>query len=181
MTFREARLADAPAIAEVHVASWRTTYQGLLPDDLLAGLSVDARTEQWRRQLEGSAASGETVLYVAEGLPDAGSDSRIVGFASAGPQRDGDLDFDAELYAIYLLAEHQGGGVGRELMRLAASFLRQKGFKSMLVWVLAGNPAERFYQRMGGERIGEKAITIGGAEYHEVAYGWRSFERVQGT
>ena len=32
---RPATLNDAPEIARVHVASWRSTYQGLLPDDFL--------------------------------------------------------------------------------------------------------------------------------------------------
>lgn len=177
MLFRPATPVDAAAIAEVHVASWRTTYQGLLPADLLANLSVEARTEQWARQIKESKEAGRTCLYVVEDGHDAGSESlgkRIVGFASAGPEREPDSGFDAELYAIYLLAKHQGSGVGRELVRLAASFLSGQGHTSMRVWVLAGNPAEGFYQRLGGVRVEEKAIDIGGTEYLEVAYGWRT-------
>lgn len=165
------------------MASWRTTYRGLLPDELLAGLSVEARAEQWRRQLEPSgAAAGNAVIYVVEdvaGLGAATTAPRIVGFASAGPEREPESGFDGELYAIYLLAEHQGAGIGRELVRSAAAFLRERGFTSMRVWVLAGNAAEGFYQRMGGERVGEKPITVGAVEYREIAYGWRSLGTIQ--
>jgi hypothetical protein len=33
---RPARPADAPALAAVHVATWRDAYAGLLPDEFLA-------------------------------------------------------------------------------------------------------------------------------------------------
>ena len=48
---RLARLDDAPAIAEVHVASWRTTYKGIFSDTLLDSLSVDKREQSWRETL----------------------------------------------------------------------------------------------------------------------------------
>jgi hypothetical protein len=40
---------DAEAIARVHVDSWRTTYQGILPDEVLAGLSVERRRAFWAK------------------------------------------------------------------------------------------------------------------------------------
>ena len=40
MIVRPARIEDAPAIAEVHIQTWRETYAGLMPTEMLAGLSV---------------------------------------------------------------------------------------------------------------------------------------------
>src|SRR6185503_6902264 len=40
LTLREARAADARAIAEIHVAAWRAAYRGMMPDAYLASLSV---------------------------------------------------------------------------------------------------------------------------------------------
>jgi len=37
---RRARPADAAAIGAVHVAAWRSTYPGILPDQYLSRLSV---------------------------------------------------------------------------------------------------------------------------------------------
>jgi hypothetical protein len=44
---------DAQALAEMHVASWRETYSGLLPDKMLSSLSVEARAALERSLAEG--------------------------------------------------------------------------------------------------------------------------------
>ena len=44
-SIRVAGVADAAAIAAVHVGAWRETYVGIVPVQVLAGLSVDRRTE----------------------------------------------------------------------------------------------------------------------------------------
>ena len=46
---RQAEIGDAAAIARVHVASWRTTYRGLLPDEFLDSLDEGRYTERWLR------------------------------------------------------------------------------------------------------------------------------------
>ena len=51
MRIREAGPADIPAIARVTVDTWRTTYRGILPDDLLANLSYPQREQVWTRAL----------------------------------------------------------------------------------------------------------------------------------
>ena len=51
LTIRAATRDDARAIAEVHVASWRAGYRGLVDDDFLAALSVDARLATWETLL----------------------------------------------------------------------------------------------------------------------------------
>jgi hypothetical protein len=44
-SIRVAGVADAAAIAAVHEEAWRETYMGIVPVQVLAGLSVDRRTE----------------------------------------------------------------------------------------------------------------------------------------
>jgi len=63
---RDARSADAPGIAEVHVASWRAAYAGQLPDGFLRKLSVDERTRSWRSRIAARRAD-ETVLVAVRG------------------------------------------------------------------------------------------------------------------
>ncbi len=48
---RRALPADAAGMAAVHVATWRTTYPGLLPDRYLVSLNPKAYAERWRRML----------------------------------------------------------------------------------------------------------------------------------
>ena len=48
---RKAKVSDANSIAKVHVESWKTTYQGVLPDDTLSKLSVENQAKLWRTSL----------------------------------------------------------------------------------------------------------------------------------
>jgi GNAT superfamily N-acetyltransferase len=137
-----------------------------VPDAYLTALSYDQHVQQWESSLE-TVRSSEVIL-VAE---DPGYS--IVGFASGGHERSGDSAYSGELYTIYLLASYQGRGVGRWLTVEVARRLLQMGHTSMVVWVLAANPACAFYAALGGQRLQEKTITIGGRELAEVAYGWR--------
>ena len=165
---RHAAPADAPGIAKVHIDSWRTTYAGIVPDEYLAILSYSARQKLWENVL--TAYKPDNCIIVAVTL-----DGAIVGFAHAGPEREGDRGYDAELYAIYLLQEHQGGGVGRRLITAAAQGALNAGMTSMMLWVLEDNyNARRFYEVLGGAAVDRKSIQIGGVELVEIAYGWRN-------
>jgi GNAT superfamily N-acetyltransferase len=163
---RAAYPSDAAGIARVHVDSWRTTYRGIVPHDFLAALSYEQRERMWRGIL--SPASGSSFVYVAE---DPGG--QIVGFASGGPARDPDPDYSGELYAVYLLQDQQRHGLGRRLIGALVQQLIQAGMTSLLVWVLADNPARKFYEALGGQYVYDKWVSIGDARLVEVAYGWR--------
>src|SRR5712692_6253789 len=105
---RPAIVSDASGLARVHIESWRTTYKGIVPDDYLANMSLERRMLNWQRNLSEFAYRNYT--YVAE--DEAG---QIVGFINGGPEREGDEFYKGELYAIYLLEEHQGYGLGKRL------------------------------------------------------------------
>lgn len=173
-TIRSAQIADAPAIARVHVDGWRTTYRGIVPDDVLANLATERRERSWAGRL--SKQDSAEFVYVAE---DAAGD--IVGFASGGPEREQDPVYTGELYAIYLLADQQGKGIGRLLTRAVTERLATMGHGAMLVWVLAKNPARHFYAALGGQPLREKPITMGGVTLTEVAYGWTDTRSLRQT
>lgn len=150
----------------MHVEVWRTTYHDILPDDVLAQLSVERRAEGWR-QAAAQTGQGGRALFVAH------EDARIVGFASCGPERTGDPHYTGELYAIYVLESRQGHGVGRSLVRHVVEALVSGGHHAMLLWVLTANiGARRFYESLGGAEVREQLTEIGGAHYPETAYGW---------
>src|SRR4051812_25159541 len=164
MLIREAQPADAPGIARVVVDSWRSTYRGLMPDDVLDNLSYERRTQLWAEAL----ADPENSIFVAE-TPT----GEIVGVASGGPDRPDALGYAGELYAIYLLAAYQGQGLGRRLTAAVAQRLAERGLTSMLVWVLASNPARRFYESLGGTPLPEREMSLGGVSLTLAGYGWR--------
>lgn len=165
-TVRQARIEDADSIARVHVESWKTTYAGIVPDAYLASLTPEPRAEMWKGQLN----AGTILIFVAE---DA---TGIFGFASGGKSRETIPGYDAELYAIYLLQQKQRQGVGRSLVQKVAEALRRKGFRSLIVWVLAKNPAVDFYVSLRGSLVAEKEIEIGGLRLNEIALGWTSLD-----
>jgi GNAT superfamily N-acetyltransferase len=163
---RLARVDDARAIAEVHIASWRTTYKGIFSDALLDTLSVDKREQSWREKL--SVPQPNSVTLVACNM-----DGSIVGFLSGGAERTGRLGCESELYAIYLLQPQQRQGLGTVMVHHFVRELRARGFGSMAVWVLAANPFREFYEALGGKVIAEQQIERGGQSFTERAYGWQ--------
>ena len=169
MKIREAVPDDISGIANVHVDTWRTTYVGIVPDEVLSGLSYDRYKRGWRKSLEES--DSEQYTYVADN-----DKSGVIGFVAAGSPRDEIEDYDGEIYAIYVLKQHQGKGIGRQLMSEAAQRLKAEGLSSVMLWVLADNPTRRFYEALGGKLVAEKEIDIGGKSLPEVGYGWQSLD-----
>lgn len=164
---RQARVTDADAIGEIHVASWQAAYAGQLPDEFLSALSVADRQRGWRRRLESSPA-GNTVLVVEV-------DQTVAGFCSVGPSRDEPAEPDtAELYAIYLHPRYWGSGLGRALHDYAIATLLTRGYRNATLWVLDSNVRARgFYERRGWHVEGAcktEKIQNGTAEMREVRY-----------
>ena len=160
-SIRIAQLADAAAIAHVHVDSWLTTYAGIVPKTFLDSLNEAERVPLWTEQL-----MRDVSIFVAE------IEGEVVGFACGGFLREPLGIYDSELYALYLLKEAQGRGLGAALLGAVAEALLQKGHRSMLVWVLEQNPALHFYKRKGGRYLKSKQIEIGGVPLPEAAFGW---------
>jgi ribosomal protein S18 acetylase RimI-like enzyme len=170
MIIRPARVEDAPGIAKVHIDSWRITYRGMIPDDYLASLSYEERSQSWRRILSNPTRFAD---FVAED-----ETGQIIGFISGGPPHKPDAVYRGELYAIYILQEFQALGIGRRLTEALVEKLLEAGIENMLVWVLAENPARKFYEALGGQFLRTKQAEIGGVTLDEVAYGWQDIKRI---
>jgi ribosomal protein S18 acetylase RimI-like enzyme len=167
---RPAELDDAGEIARVHVATWRSAYRGLLPDDFLASLSEAHYTERWQRVI----GDGSSRVFVVE------DHDSVAGFASGGRERAGETGFAGELYALYVLEEAQHRGHGHELVRAVAEALRELRLRDMIVWVLRDNShARAFYERLGGTYVRAQPITIGTTTLEEVSYGWRALDEIR--
>lgn len=77
MNIRKAASADAYAIAAVHVESWKTTYEGIVPAAYLAQLSISEKEQLWQR---GLTQPKHSIFVVEEG-------GSICGFISGGKNR----------------------------------------------------------------------------------------------
>jgi ribosomal protein S18 acetylase RimI-like enzyme len=165
---RPAQHGDPRVIAHVHIESWRTTYRGIIPAAYMASLKEEDGEQKWQQRLELKTDE----IFVCYGQSD--DQSGIFGFINGGPIREAIGSYDAELYAIYLLQQYQQQGAGRALVRALAASLHNRGFQSMIVWVLDANPAVGFYKHLGAVPLTTKTINIGGVDLPEVALGWPS-------
>lgn len=167
---RPATVDDAADIARIHVESWRTAYADIYDEHVLAAFPVETREREWQGTLADESRTG--FEFVAED-----TQGKVFGFISAGPERSGDPDFAGHVYAIHVLPEHKGLGIGRSLMSTAAEQLVDHGIESLLVWVLTENhPARNFYEKLGGELARTQQITVGGQTVDEVGYGWKDLQ-----
>jgi len=74
----------------------------------------------------------------------------VTGFVNLGATRDQEASSVGELFAMYVLPEEWGQGVGRALMFETLKALRDEGFAEAILWVLEDNPrTRRFYELSG--------------------------------
>lgn len=163
---RPATADDASAIAQIHVESWRSTYAGILPDEVLLNLDTAQHEARWWRHVLGRFRRNHFV-YVAED-----GDGNVVGFASAGPSRHPSLPYRAEVYTIYLRDEYHGRGIGRDLFASTVAGAEKARGPSLIVWCLSGNPSRFFYERMGGSLVARRPSKVGGSAVEEFGYAW---------
>ena len=167
--------ADAAAIARVHRESWRTTYAGILPVEVIARHAGRKSEAAWRRQLLDTARD-EAIIIAERGAHG------VVGFASCGSARDSLEGLEAEIFALYVMQTHQRRNIGRELMRACARHFVRQGLFGFYVWVLKANRARLFYEALGGQEIGGKTERLGKHSFAQVAYGWHDLSAlVTGT
>ena len=128
----------------VHYKAWQQAYTGLVDQSCLDKMSVEKCVEiayKWP----------DNLLVAKDG-------ERVVGFVGYGDCRNDDIKDAGEVFAIYVLAEYYGKGVGRALMDAALDLLPQD---RVAVWVLQGNKrAIRFYEKCGFRSDGKSDTKI---------------------
>ena len=133
--------------AYVHWKSWQEAYSGLVDRSYLDKLTIEKCTEM--------AFRWPNNLLVAK------EKDTVVGFAGYGAYNDDTLPGTGEVFAIYVLKEYYGKGIGYALMCAALEKLSE--YKKIAVWVLEGNHrAIKFYEKCGFRFDGtKKQIKLG--------------------
>ena len=164
MRIAQATPEDCRAIAEVHVLSWQHAYKGILPAEYLASLSIEQRETMWRE----SIAKEQPQVLVAK------SEGEVLGFVAFGPSRDDGVSPNrAEIWALYLAPSSWSRGLGRGLWLASLERMVAQGFKTVSLWVIAGNErAIRFYAAAGfkPEPTSIRGFMLGGVQLQEVRY-----------
>jgi ribosomal protein S18 acetylase RimI-like enzyme len=125
MTLRAALPEDVPTIAEIWHLGWRDGHLGFVSQEL-----IEARHEDSFRTRAAKRVNDTTVAVVQ---------GQIAGFVMVAAD---------EVEQLYVSARHRGEGVADMLMADAERRIKDGGYSSAWLAVVAGNArARRFYER----------------------------------
>lgn len=151
ISIRKADCSDLRQISYVHVDTWRDAYRGIIDRQILDKLSYGRSQDNWKRCQDRMSE----YFYVAE------SEHTIVGFITGGRQRQEELIYDAEVYAMYVLPEFQRQGIGKLLLNKIVQDFHHENWQQFIIWCLKKNPAKAFYETLGGLKSESAKIRIG--------------------
>jgi ribosomal protein S18 acetylase RimI-like enzyme len=155
---RDARSSDAAALAQVQVASWRCTYDGIVDAELLTSLTSSQALGEWESRWQEAISNPPTTRHRV--LVAVTSARDLVGFASIGPATDEDRwpRTDASLYELRVLPSQSRQGHGSRLLHAVASTLAEDGFRTASTWVSSADDALRqFLESSGWAQDGARA------------------------
>lgn len=169
---RPATLVDVADIARIQVSTWRSAYAGILPDEVLAGLTEAEAAGAWQQAIAAPPSDTHRVLMAFEGR-------QSVGFVATAPAGPDDLDTGdgvapagdvpggiavpavATVVIHPLLVEPRWGrrGHGSRLLAAAVDLARQDGATRALAWVLEPDGTSRaFFAAAGWDADGVARI-----------------------
>jgi ribosomal protein S18 acetylase RimI-like enzyme len=171
---RPATPSDVRTIARIHVAGWRSTYQSILPDDVLDNLSYAEHERLWMRLIAG----GDSGPYVLVSEHPVGG---VVGFIASGPERSDTPGYAGEVYALYVDEQYQHSGIGRSLLQYVAQIMSENAQQGLLLWAFAESPSNTMFQRLGAQEVARRTRTYSDTQIEEVALGWPDIRRLLDT
>ncbi|UXI04238.1 GNAT family N-acetyltransferase [Photobacterium sp. TY1-4] len=140
INLRKAVLTDVQDIAQIHVNSWKSAFDGLMPADYINGFTISSRIEEWRNTISTSAES----VVVAE------SGNKVVGFMSyfVHPENAETI----ELSKLYLCPSVYGQRLGSKFIAHLDQESQALEAKNINLYVLDNNKsAITFYSKHGFE------------------------------
>jgi ribosomal protein S18 acetylase RimI-like enzyme len=165
--FRDARIGDINAIADLHAQSWRENYASVLSQDYLDNRVLTERQTLWTTRL--STLSEEQFILVVE------NEGEVIGFVCAFANRH--EKYGTILDNLHVKQLYKGKGLGCQLMSKVAKWVVERDAEQgLFLEVLECNQkAIEFYERRGGQRVAEGYWqTPCGNEAKEYIYYWAS-------
>jgi ribosomal protein S18 acetylase RimI-like enzyme len=161
LTVRAARLETPP--------TWRA-YRDLAR--YLSSRSVDG--DALFDDVEGTDALLSTIRHQRREAVLVAESAQLVSSAwRARSSRDRALEYDGEVFTLYVDPAYFGRGAGRAT-REAFGMLRKRGHTSCVIWAHAANNARFFYETMGGRVVAERRARLMGDLVPEIAFGWKT-------
>ena len=158
------RCVDVEDLVEVHygvlIRKLCTEEAGLLKDFLYEAIFIPEGVEPPPRDIVERPELRVYYEYFGRGAADhclvAEADGHVVGAVWTRIMKDyGHVDDETPSFAISLIPEYRGKGIGTRLMRNILSLLKEQGFKQASLAVQKANYAVRMYKKVGFEIIDE--------------------------
>jgi GNAT superfamily N-acetyltransferase len=124
MIIREATRSDVPALVAVRAAVKENILTSDIPRERIVA-GLEVRGRGWVAEHEG----------------------RIIGFSMADR-------YESMIWALFLLPDWEGQGVGTALLERAVNWLWREGCENIWLTTQPGSRAEGFYARLGWTRAG---------------------------
>lgn len=153
LVIRRAAPADAQALSAIGKGTFTETFGHLYPPEDAAYYLAEAYSLP---RTQADLVDPAKASWLVE------SDGEAVGYALAGPCGLPHAEVTprcGELKRLYLLKAYQGGGVGSRLIQTVFDWL---GDRRIWIGVWSENyGAQRFYGRLGFEKVGEYEFPVG--------------------
>lgn len=159
--------SDVRGLVRAHGRAWRVAYEGILPADVLADVTVEPTDDDVDRWMDGLTENRAGVLVAVD-------DGDVLGFID---MRWGDAETkpfvgagEADLKAIYVHPDHWGDGVGSALLERGLG-LFPDDIQAVRLDVFADNKrACGFYESHGFEQTDRDNHEIAGKSYPAAIY-----------
>jgi GNAT superfamily N-acetyltransferase len=168
VSVRPAVAGDASEIARIQIDTWRTAYGDILPEPVLAGLSLAQVEASWSQAITAAPTPRHRVLVAME-------QQWRVGFVAFGPAdefEDGDPEQDTTIAVGPVLVEPRWGRRGHASRLLAATvdLAREDGMTRAVAWIPEGDtPSREFLVSTGWAPDGiVRALDTGAGELREI-------------
>ena len=176
---RQAHESDAPAMGKMMVETFLRAHRGQIPDEVWRRRKEEWTWEVsargWRNALQdiaGGSSPAECIFLAVIREPN-GPGERIVGLVMGGPARVGPWEAGGEIYALYVRQDYHRQGIGRRLVQAGVRSLVESGMEQLVIRSLPQNdPANRFYEALGGQAVGEWEDEDYGMQIPQRIYGW---------
>lgn len=136
LIIRLAKPEEARKINEINIETWKVSYRGYVPDEIL---DTRAITEDGIKiRLDNISKNN---VFIAE------FNSEIVGYASINRN----TEIEAEIATFYILPQYQRLGIGGNLLKEILKNLKEFNYKKVIVWTMKDfEQSNNFYKKYGG-------------------------------
>jgi ribosomal protein S18 acetylase RimI-like enzyme len=145
LELRPAQYSEYTEVAQLHAASWKKTYRGIMSDQFLNDDVERVLLQKWQNRLSSPVSNQAITVVVQENI--------IVGFSCI--YLDDDSIYGTLLDNLHVSAACQRSGIGRLLMKKSAELILQRSnSQKMYLWVFEANQnARQVYERLGGKNV----------------------------